>query len=291
MPVHSIRELSLRQRLLFLTMLTSGIGVLLGCLGFLAYDMHVAKEHKEEDLRSMADLIGTNSTAALAFDDAISASKLLEALATRSQIRLGVLYKPAGAYFASYLRADLNGKMPPPVRSPEGMVWSSNRLAYSLPVRLENKTLGWLYLESDITDLRERLQRFEQLTAFIALISLLVVYLLTAMLQRGITRPIQNLAAIARSIAIEKSYSLRAPLLSGRELRQLGADFNHMLDEIERRDAALNEARDVLEMRVAARTSELEMEVKERSRAEQELQQRTTFLNTLTCANISQRRF
>ena len=98
MPVHSIRELSLRQRLLFLTMLTSGIGVLLGCLGFLAYDMHVAKEHKEEDLRSMADLIGTNSTAALAFDDAISASKLLEALATRSQIRLGVLYKPAELY-------------------------------------------------------------------------------------------------------------------------------------------------------------------------------------------------
>ena len=47
MPIRTIRELSLRQRLLLLTMLTSGIGVLLGCLGFLAYDMHVAKEHKE----------------------------------------------------------------------------------------------------------------------------------------------------------------------------------------------------------------------------------------------------
>src|SRR2546428_1678804 len=285
MPIGTIRELSLRQRLLLLTMLTSGIGVLLGCLGFLAYDMHVAKEHKEEDLRSVADLVGTNSTAALAFDDAIGGSKLLEALSTRSQIRFGVLYRSDGDFFASYIRADLNAKILPPDRPPDGMVWSKNRVSYSTSVRLERRRLGWLYLESDITDLQERLRRFEQLTALIAVGSLLVVYLLTAVMQRGITRPIRNLAAIARSFAAEKSYSLRAPPLAGRELRQLGADFNHMLDEIERRDAALNEARDVLELRVAARTGELEMEVKERRRTEQELQQRTAFLNTLITNN------
>lgn len=285
MPSFTIREPSLRQRLLLLTMLTSGIGVLLGCLGFLAYDMHVAREQKEEDLRSMADLIGTSSAAALAFDDAISASKLLEALGTRSQIRWGVLYRSDGNYFASYIRTDLRGKFLPPALHREGMVWSKNRLSYSLPVHLDRRRMGWLYLESDITDLQERLRRFEQLTTLIALGSLLVVYLLTAMLQRGITRPIQDLAAIARSIAGEKSYSLRAPRLSGRELRQLGADFNHMLDEIEQRDAALNEAREVLEIRVAARTNELELEVKERSRAEQELQHRTMFLNTLITNN------
>src|SRR5882757_9919482 len=62
MPIGTTRELSLRQRLLLLTMITNGIGVLLGCLCFLAYDMHVAKEHREEDLRSVADLIDTNST-------------------------------------------------------------------------------------------------------------------------------------------------------------------------------------------------------------------------------------
>jgi two-component system sensor histidine kinase/response regulator len=285
MSIRPIREISLRQRLLLLTMLTSGIGVLLGCLGFLAYDMHVAREHKEEDLHSAADLIGTNSTAALAFDDATSGSELLGALSTRSQIRLGILYRSDGSFFASYMRADVNGMLRAPDRPPGGMVWSKNRLAYTSPVRLESRELGWLYLESDITDLQERLWRFEQLTAFIPMGSLLLVYLLTAALQRGIARPIQNLAAIARSIATEKSYSLRAPPLSWRELRQLGAEFNHMLDEIEKRDAALNEARGVLELRVATRTGELEMEIKERRRAEQDLQQRTTFLNTLITKN------
>ncbi len=114
MPIGTTRELSLRQRLLLLTMITSGIGVLLGCLCFLAYDMHEAKEHREEDLRSVADLIGTNSTAALAFDDAIGASKILEALSTRNHIRLGVLYRSDGIHFASYVRADLKGNAFPP---------------------------------------------------------------------------------------------------------------------------------------------------------------------------------
>jgi two-component system sensor histidine kinase/response regulator len=281
MPVHTIRELSLRQRLLLLTMVTSGIGVLLGCIGFLAYDMHVAGQQKLEELRSTGDLIGMNSTAALEFGDEIAGEKLLASLTTRPDIRAGILYRPDGSFVASYVRADLSRNILLSNRPVQGIVWVKDRLTYYAPVFLGSRIVGSLYLESGLRDLQERLQRFEQFTALIATGSLLLVYLLTAALQRGITRPIQNLAAIARSIAAQESYSLRAPPLSGRELRQLSADFNHMLDEIQRRDGALSEARDVLEIRVAARTSELEMEVKERRRTEQELQQRTTFLNTL----------
>ena len=285
MGFQTIREMSLRQRLLLLTMVTSGIGVLLGCIGFLAFDMHVARQQKLEELRSTGDFIGMNSTAALEFGDEIAGAKLLESLSTRRDIRAGVLYRPDGSYVASYVRADLNRNILPFERTPQGMVWAKDRLTYSSTVFLGQRPVGSLYLESSLADLQQRLRRFEQLTAHIAMGSLLAVYLLTAFLQRGITGPIQNLAAIARSIAAEKTYSLRAPTLSGRELGQLGADFNHMLDELERREVALNEAREVLEIRVVARTSELEMEVKERRRTEQELQQSATFLTTLIVNN------
>src|SRR5260370_23654833 len=177
MPNRVFRELSLRQRLLLLTMFTSGIGVLIGCLGFLAYDVHVAREHKEEDLRSAANLIGTNSTAALAFDDVVSGSRLLESLSTRNQIRMGVLYRSDGTYFASYIRANLKGKILPPDRPPDGIVRSKNRLTHSSQVRLDRRELGWLYLESDFTDLQERMEQFGQRKELIALGNLVLVRL------------------------------------------------------------------------------------------------------------------
>src|SRR5271168_1187801 len=106
MPMPPIRELSVRQRLLFLTMVTSGIGVLLGCTGFLAYDMHVARQQKVEELRSTGDLLGMNSTAALEFGDEIAGSRLLESLSTRPRIQEGILFSSEGAVVASYVRGD-----------------------------------------------------------------------------------------------------------------------------------------------------------------------------------------
>jgi HPt (histidine-containing phosphotransfer) domain-containing protein len=43
-----IPELSLRQRLLLLTLLTSGVGLLSGCIAYFAYDLHVASSLRAE---------------------------------------------------------------------------------------------------------------------------------------------------------------------------------------------------------------------------------------------------
>jgi hypothetical protein len=187
MALFAIRELSLRQRLLLLTMVTSGIGVLFGCFSFLFYDSHAARQQKVEELQSTADLIGTNSTAALVFGDASGGSKLLEALGTRPRIRAGILYLPEGALFASFIRTDIQGTFHVPVRPPQGMVWKKDSLTLSSPVSLHGRLIGTLYLESGLLDLKQRQRLFEQLTLAIAMGCLLLVYILTAALQRGIT--------------------------------------------------------------------------------------------------------
>src|ERR1700732_3936649 len=285
MTFQFLDQLSIRRRLLLLTMLTSGIGVLLGCVCYLAYDIRQDRRQRMEELRSLADLIGTNAVAALAFDDAAGGATLLESLRTRPHIRMGVLYRSDRDFFASYFRADLNGKVRVPPPMPVGVIWGKDQLRLTSDVLLEHLQIGFLYLEKDLTDVDQRLRRSIQLTGVFACVSLLVVYFLTAALQRSVTDPIVKLAGVARWIAAEKTYSLRSPPLPGKELSQLSADFNHMLDEISRRDAALTEARDTLEVRVATRTTELEFEVEERRRAEASLLERTVFLNTLVASS------
>src|SRR5260370_6521131 len=159
MPVGTTREFSLRQRLLLLTVLTSGIGVLLGCTGFLAYDMHVARQEKLEELRSTGELIGMNCTAALEFGDELAGTKLLASLSTRPDIRAGTLYRTDGTLIAYYVRADLNRDTLPRNGAPRGMAWTKDRLTYYSTVSLGPRTVGSLYLESGLTDLQERLRR------------------------------------------------------------------------------------------------------------------------------------
>src|SRR5262249_52483454 len=192
----------------------------------------------------------------------------------------GMLFTSDRKILATYVRPEAQ-----PFHIPEhvkdGAFWEDSVLKLTRPITLDGERIGSLYLESDLRDLHERIARFEKLTALVALGMLVFVYLVTILLLRSITRPIEQLAALTRTIAIAKEYGLRAPLLGGRELRQLAVDFNQMLTEIEKREQALVESRDTLELRVAARTRELEQEVTEKRKAEERLREQSTYLTTL----------
>src|SRR3979490_3156094 len=141
MALSFLYALSIRRRLLLLTMLTSAIGVLPGCVGYLVYDYYQERRQKMEEIQSLAAIIGTNATAALAFDDAESATKLLESLRARPHIRMGVLYRNDGAFFASYIRADLSGKVKVRYRSPASSILTQGLLKQTSPVFLSGSNL------------------------------------------------------------------------------------------------------------------------------------------------------
>jgi two-component system, sensor histidine kinase and response regulator len=275
---------SLRQRLLLLTLLTSGIGLLLGCGAYLLFDLHDAKATALEELQSTADLIGTNAVAALTFDDAPNGEKLLEALRVRPHIRSAALYRPGGSVFTAYVGSHLDRDVVSPPAEREAVQWTRERLIVVRPIVANEKLVGTIRIESDLEGLHRRKLLYLRVTAAIALGLLLTVYLLTGLLGRSITAPIQALAETARTIAEKKAYSERAPLLAGREMRQLGEDFNHMLGEISKRDADLVEARDLLEQRVTERTRDLQVEIAERERADRALRESEELFRTMSAA-------
>src|SRR5260370_16724737 len=102
---------------------------------------------------------------------------------------------------------------------------------------------------------------------------LIIVYVMAGLLQKAISKPIQELSSAMQSVAGEKSGFLRAVKHGDDEFGRLADGFNHMLQQIELREEDLREARNSVEKRVEERTRELKEEIMERRRAEQALGQ------------------
>jgi signal transduction histidine kinase/DNA-binding response OmpR family regulator len=263
-----MKKLSLVRSLLLFSMLTSGVGLLLFCAGFLVFDLHAFREKKLNDLRSTADLLSSNANSALRFGDSEAGNQVVEAMRVRPGIRTAVLYQLDNKILAWYVRRDLTGEYVPPKEAPDGVVWATDSLSFAETVFLEGTPVGTIYIQDDLSDVHDRIVRFAWTSSFMALACLFFVYVLTLRLRQTIARPVYDLAEIARQVASGNRYSLRAPEGRGGELGQLSADFNYMLGEIERRDAELMVASETLEQRVADRTKELESEIAVRQEAE-----------------------
>jgi signal transduction histidine kinase/CheY-like chemotaxis protein len=269
----TLQKLSLRRSLLLFSLLTTGVGLLLFCAGFVVYDLKDFRDRKIRDLESTADLLSTNANSTLAFNDSTAADQVLESMRVRAGIRAAVLYRPDETVLAWYVRQDLTGNYKPPKQPPPGLVWGTKLFSYTETVYLDGNPVGAIYLEDDLDDLHRRVLNFAKELAVMGGVCLLIVYLFSTWLRKGITRPIYDLAWTARCVASRNDYSLRAPLSGGAELAQLSTDFNYMLQEIERQNTALADARDSLEIRVLSRTEELRLEVSERKQAEVEMRE------------------
>ncbi len=104
----------------------------------------------------------------------------------------------------------------------------------------------------------ERLKRYLSIVGAVFLVSLVTAILMSLRIRRSVADPIVRLAETAHTVSQQRNYSLRVPATSNRdELSSLITTFNDMLEQIEARDDALQEAHNSLEWRVQERTAQL----------------------------------
>ena len=71
--MRAFRDLSIRRKLMLIILVTSSVALLLACAAFISFDLYTFRPAKLHDLTTLADIVGSNSTAALAFGDQDSA--------------------------------------------------------------------------------------------------------------------------------------------------------------------------------------------------------------------------
>src|SRR5439155_26240261 len=176
-----------------------------------------------------------------------------------------------GNPFATYARAgDAKNYGVPPVEA-GGQRFTRNSLLVFHRIVVEGRQVGTVFIQSDLQELYLRLRLSTAIALAVLVLSALVAFFLSTRLQRVISRPILHLERTAGAVTSEKNYSIRAAKQGEDELGRLIDRFNELLQQIQQRDTALQEARDALERRVAERTGELQQEIAERKRAERAL--------------------
>ena len=263
---------SIRRKITELVLVTCAVAVLVACGVFAVYDIVSSRDALARDLMTVAQITGSNSTAALSFDDAQSAGEILSSLSSKPHIVEACIYRRDGSVFAKYSSdASTADFLPPPV-SPDGVRSVNEFMEVFREIRLKNEVVGAIYVKSDLKELSAREVRFAWTILGVILLSFLSVYFSAAKLQRLISDPILDLARAAFAVSTGKDYSLRVRKWNEDEIGFLFDRFNEMLGQIQERDVALQQARESLELRVHERTLDLKKEIVQKTAAQEKLQ-------------------
>jgi signal transduction histidine kinase len=252
-----LRKGSISRKLTVLTLLTSGAVVLLACGTLLVYEVVTFRRAMVRTLTTLAQVIATNSTAALAFDNPTDAANVLSALAAQPHLAAAALYDADGRLFATYPAA-LGEAGVPAAPAATGARFTMRELSVSQPIRAGTRQLGTVYLRSDLSAMYERFTLYGVMIVAVLVGSGLVAVLLSSRLQHHVSRPLLALAGTARIVTRERDYSIRAERFGDDEIGELTDAFNTMLERVQEQNLSLRQAHD-----------HLRHEVDERARAEE----------------------
>ena len=254
----SFLDLPIRRKLTLLMMASSGVALLAATISFVAYDRIQYRGALARNLTALAEVIGKNSTAALAFGDTQAAEEILAGLEAQPNIVSASLYSGDGQTLAEYRRpGTAPAARPHPPFTEAASQFTPDLLLLYHPILLEGETVGGVYLVSDLRELQSHLRQASAIAFLILIFASCLSFGVSARLQRPIAQPILELANTAKRISSEKNYSIRVVPRGRDEIGVLMDGFNQMLEQIQRRDIQLQSHGARLEEKVAARTAEL----------------------------------
>ena len=253
---------TLQRKLVTAMMLTSTSVLLLAGAVFVGHDFVSFRRLLVVTIVTRANMLGANSTAALAFRNPEDASQVLDALRADPRMIAAALYDQEGRLFALYPRSASPASVPREP-GPAGPRFDQGAIAVSEPVLVDGRRIGAIYIRAGTGLIDDRLRVDAMVVLFAVLGSILVAFGLSTWFQRRIAQPVLNLALVAKSVSEHKDYSVRAKAVGDDEVGVLAEAFDEMLEEIQGRDREIRLLNADLERRVVERTKELEESNKE----------------------------
>lgn len=234
--------LPIRLRLALLILFSSCLAVFLAAIGFAVYERGSLRISAEREVTALADSVGENTAASLAFSDQEAADELLKSLATEPHVLAAALYDYRGQFFAGYRRAGQTIDVAQIPWHSDGVQSEARNLTLFRGVFLAKQRVGTIALVYDQSEFSSRLENYIKIASLVLFLSVVIAFLASLLMAQSIANPLVQLAKVAQRISSEKDYSARADISAGGEAGLLITSFNEMLGKIQRREKSLRES-------------------------------------------------
>ncbi len=296
MPSATFKNLSIKNKLIALMLLTSGVALFVYSLTFFVHELISFRSDVRQGLGVIADIIAKNSTAAIIFQDQESAADTLAGLSAKPHILGAFIVTTDNRVFADYIHpamaarhrqshateypqtkytcfellyhaartgqpglsgSDLGKHLTRMAREAESFWHWRSELEIFRPVIANGQTLGTVVILADSSELLERVRWVLIVIPLFLCTAFIGAFFLARKLQGVISAPILHLAAVMQHVRAEHDYSIQVERQGSDEIDTLVSGFNEMLCQIRARDEQLKRNNEELEDNVALRTMEL----------------------------------
>ncbi|MFH0783595.1 MAG: ATP-binding protein [Pseudomonadota bacterium] len=249
-------QLSIRIKLYIIVLLASALALLMASSASFFIQQHLIKKQLRDEIQTLADVISENSRAGLVFEDRKALSAILHSLVAKKSITEAKIFGKNGDLYAEYpindsgvgqdKHRDVNFNL-------SGLRFNRDHAELFQPIILDNELVGKLFIDVSLGEMRNNTLAIAALMCGVLLVAVCLAMLMASKLLKSIIHPIIKLSELTKTISREKNYHVRATVSGEDELAQLAVGFNKMIEQIEKRDAYLEE-------QVAARTKDLELQ-------------------------------
>jgi len=250
----SFRDMPIRRKVWGILVTSTLSALLVVGVALWAYDTNAYHRELRARLSSLAEVIAESASASLLFDDAKVAGETLQDLSPIRGIQSALLFDAKGRILSQLDNGVIteNPELPDMELlvlmrgmggDPPYLSFQDEVIQLLQPVRWEKELLGWLQITYSIHELHQRRSQLILFLALITLATLVLTIVFGERMQRLISTPISNLAAVANKVTRERNYHERVDNEALDETGQLSRTFNEMLDTIQQREVELIKAK------------------------------------------------
>ena len=249
-------DLPITKKLMWIMHGSTLLAVLFASAFFGASEAISYRQSTLDQIATLGGVIGTNSTAAITFEDSDLAGQVLRSLDANQEVMSSHIFLTSGELFSSYRRDNVTRPgwvdAPDAVRelldatvasgNPQQQFAGLRYVDAVQPIVFDAEVIGYLHLRTSLDPFVATLQRVAVVALIVMLLAVVVAYTLSSRLQSAVSFPILQLSSLMKRVSDDQDYSVRATPQSGDEIGALMLGFNDMLEQINLRDEKLAHA-------------------------------------------------